>query len=383
MKAAQTNWVEHRIDIPGRFNFLPYYTSSSWSSDERYFVFFSSLPDLSRTWICTYTPATRTITEKFELTGRDQLNPATAGNGADPMPDGSIYTLERQREEELLTAVWLPEREELLIPHCNRLLRVCLADGRQTELYTFEDPAFRLGGPGTVSRDGKLAAFGAYFPADRTPTRNLVVVIDTETGAEVGRHDFGEFFANHFQFTADPDLLLYAHEGPTRAIDDRLNLLAWRTGERRLLHRHERSAATGEIVECIGHEMVAGDRFCAVRYPDSEIRSGLLLVTPDGFTRLLVEDDCWHCAGNADGSFLVYDTMWWGHSTRKTEYQFDILRVNAATGEKELLCSVESRPQRQCMHPHPHLNAAGNRVLLIRIADDLPPRPTIMLLEQQ
>lgn len=97
-----------------------------------------------------------------------------------------------------------------------------------------------------------------------------VTVFDAATFAEVGACEFHGFHAAHFQFIGDSEWLLFAHEGKTEGISDRLNRLNWRTGERQVLHRHE-TAPDGTLLECIGHEMTGGDTVCAVRYPVSRL----------------------------------------------------------------------------------------------------------------
>ena len=57
MNIISEKWVEHRVSTPGRHNFLPYYTTSPWSADESFFVFYSVLPDFSRVWLGTYSVA--------------------------------------------------------------------------------------------------------------------------------------------------------------------------------------------------------------------------------------------------------------------------------------------------------------------------------------
>ena len=110
MKMVSSSWNEQRIQIPGRMTFLPYYTSSPWGKNEAYFIFYSALPDFSRVWLHTWSPAEGRITAEFEL---------TAWNGL----DGLLVS------ELLLSAVLLPEQRQLLLPLREKLYAVSVDDG--------------------------------------------------------------------------------------------------------------------------------------------------------------------------------------------------------------------------------------------------------------
>lgn len=351
MQTVSSKWSEQRIRIPGRMTFLPYYTSSAWGKHEEYFLFFSALPDFSRSWLHTWSPAERRITAEFELKDWNGLPP-------------------RLHSELLLSAVLLPERRLVLVPLREKLCAVSLDGGSVTEVWRGSDAAMRLGGPGNLSRDGKLVAFGEY-PQDFSAARHIsLTILETSTFQPVGTQEFHDFNANHFQFMDNSDWLLYAHEGPTETIPDRVNRINWRTGERQLLHRHE-TGPDGTQLECIGHEMTRGETVCAVRYPVSVLPGALVAMRTDGGAYTVLDcDDYWHCSCNADGTVFALDTLWWGNTRRKTAYEIDIIRIDSKAGTKEIVKTIHSDPKEQYRHPHPQLNATGDKLLFIENGDD-------------
>ena len=351
MQIVSSKWDEQRVRIPGRMTFLPYYTASPWGENEAYFFFFSALPDFSRSWIHTWSPAERRMTAEFELKEWNGL----------PL---------RLHSELLISSVFLPERRLVLIPLLEKLCAVSLDDGSVTEVWRGSDAAMRLGGPGALSRDGKLVAYAEY-PQDFSVSRQVsLTILDSSDFRPVGTQVFHDFLANHFQFMDDSDWLLYAHEGSTETIPDRVNRINWRTGERQLLHRHE-TAPDGTLLECIGHEMTRGETVCAVRYPVSVLPGALVTMRTDGSAYTILDcDDYWHSSCNADGTVFAMDTLWWGNARRKTPREIDIIRIDSKAGTKEIVKTVHSDPKEQYRHSHPQLNAAGNKLLFIEDADD-------------
>lgn len=374
MNIISEKWVEHRVSTPGRHNFLPYYTTSPWSADESYFVFYSVLPDFSRVWLGTYAITGGETIERELSSWNGRAARIDAESGPRHDCGGRVV------EEELLASVFLPEQEKMLIPRGNELRLVSLNDGSDVRCYQYGDEEFRIGGPGTLSLDGRYVAFGLYRPNWGTPNCSRMVVLDTRDWSETSSFDFGEFFANHFQFTERPDWMIYAHEGPTENIADRVNLLNWRTGERKLLHAHVRDEKTGRILECIGHEKAAGPVVAAVRYPVSDLPGGMMILNFNGGSRLADADDYWHCSGTPDGRIFTLDTMWWGHSRRRKENQMDIILLNLPDGTKQILRTIHSNPERQFRHPHPQPNRDGTRVLFIQNARDCQDHASIGLL---
>lgn len=350
MKTIVSDWKEQRIQLPGRMTFLPYYTTSPWGKDETYFIFFSVLPDFSEIRLHAWSPEENRAISEIELTGWNGRAPAVVS-------------------EELITSVFLPEQESLLLPRGADLFRISLRSGAVELVYRHPEQSARLGGPGGRSPDGKLTAFGAFLPAEGTPEISQLLIFETSAFRIEAKHEFRNFFANHFQFQHGSDWLLFAHEGPTETIPDRLNRINRKTGERQLLHRHE-TAPDGKLLECIGHEMTGGNAVCAVRYPVSTLPGALVVMNPDGsgYTEL-DRDDYWHSSCNADGTIFAMDTMWWGHTKRQTPHEMDIIRIDRKAGTKEIVKTVHSDPAKQYRHPHPQLNADGKRLLFIENSD--------------
>ena len=350
MKNITSSWLEQRIQLPGRMTFLPYYTSSPWGKEEAYFIFFSARADFTGLRLHAWSPAEQRITEETDLILWEGL-PADMVSG------------------QLISSAFLPAQETLLLPRGAELFRVPLHGGAPEMIYRHPDASMRLGGPCCRSANGKLLAFGAYFPAAGTPERVELIVLETASFDCKAVLPFGGFFANHFQFQRDTDWLLFAHEGATETIPDRINRVNWRTGERQTLHRHEVSP-DGQLLECIGHEMTGGDTVCAVRYPVSVLPGALVAMNLDGGNYTVLDcDDYWHCSCNADGTVFAMDTMWWGNTKRKTEKEFDIIRIDRAAGTKEIVKTIHIDPVGQYCHPHPQLNAAGDRMLFVESSD--------------
>lgn len=344
--------AEHHVGIAGNKNFLPYYSNVPWSVDESYFVFFSSATDGHDLALWRFFPATSRTEKVVDLQLWQGLPPA-------------------QQEEEMLGAVFLPRKQLMVIPRGNALIRVDLTDGSCRTVFAALGE-LNLGGPLCVSADERHVCTGIYprLPAGSTPDAVEVVVLDTEPADpqapwESAHRGSINFLANHFQFFADGENILFAHEGKAETIPDRLNVLNWRTGKHRCIYRQQHDAS-GRLVEYIGHERVAGNRVAAVRYPISLIDFGLVVVDPaTGSGQLVTQDDSWHCSANAAGNLLVMDTMWWGRASRRQENVFDIIMYDCDKGKKTFLRTIHSDPKRQIHHPHPQLNAAGDRVLVI------------------
>ena len=350
MKTISSTWQEQRIQLPGRMTFLPYYTASPWGKEEAYFIFFSARPDFTGVRLHAWSPSEERITAEIPL------------NNWDGIPASIV-------SEQLIGSTFLPDQEALLLPRGAELYRVPLRGGAPEMVYRHHDVSMRLGGPCCRSADGKLATFGAYFPESGTPEQVELIVLDAVSFERRALLPFGGFFANHFQFQKNTDWILFAHEGATETIPDRINRINWKTGEKQLLHHHEVSA-DGKLLECIGHEMTGGNTVCAVRYPVSVLPGALVAMDLDGGNYAVLDcDDYWHSSCNADGTVFAMDTMWWGNTKRKTEKEFDIIRIDRAAGTKEIVKTIHIDPAGQYRHPHPQLNAAGDRLLFIESSD--------------
>lgn len=366
MQIIQQKWREQRLHFSGRHTFLPYYTGSPWLAGEERFLFFSVTPEFDHPRLGIYNPATRNVEIQFDLRSWD-------GGIPDHTAD-ALYG----------SCLWR-EQNRILIPRGAELYSVALETG-ECRLVRREDPGDgnRICGPGTISPDGKYCAIPFYRPPRLRPSRSEMLIFELPDFRLIRRHDFGDFVANHFQFLADSEYIMYAHEGPTRTIFDRINRIHWPSGRRECLHRHLCDLDSGELLECIGHEMAArlANRICAVRYPDSRIRAAVLLLDQDGTNcRELDCDDYWHVSCTPDGTVLAADTMWWGRSRRRTPNQMDIIRLDTCAGTREIVKTVHSIDKGQHRHPHPQLDSTGRRLLFMENSPDSDQLASVTLME--
>lgn len=366
MQIIQQHWREQRLAVPGRHTFLPYYTNPPWLAGEERFLFFTTAPDFSRPQLGIYNPALQRIEQQIELSGWEKIK-----------PEFLVDTL--------IGSTFWHEKNQLLVPCGPDLYGISLLSGEKQLLWQEEQERDGwIGGTGTISPDGKFYSLLFLHPPRTAPARGEMLVFELPDFRLIRRHDFGSFLVSHFQFLADPEYIMYAHEGPTRTIFDRLNRIHWPSGRRECLHRHLCDLDSGELLECIGHEMAAsrGNLICAVRYPDSRIRSAILLLDQDGANcRELDCDDYWHVSCNPDGTVLAADTMWWGHSRRRTEHQMDIIRLDTRARTKEIVKTVHSVPSGQHRHPHPQLDSTGRRLLFMENSPESDQLASITLAE--
>lgn len=346
LNTITSRWDEHRLQEPNRHVFVPYYTSHTWLGDYDDFVYFSTAADLSDTVLAVYSPAERRTIRRFPIA---PPNGGSFGGGT-------------------VSAVTCPRLNLVVIPCGRDLVGVSLLDGAVTTLYHAPDPAVNKLGCGTLSPDGSLLAYGCYAPGHAS-----LIVFSLPDFTLRFQHDFGSFHANHFQFLSNGCSILYAHEGKTEGIDDRLNRLDLDTDTTVCLHRHYRDLKTGDLLECIGHEMAASqaDLVCAVRYPVSRIPGAVIAVNNDGqFYREIDQDDFWHVSCNPTGTLFAADTMWWGHSSRKQGGIIDILLIDTERRTKEVVKTIHQQGGGQHQHPHPHTDAAGRQVMFMECSDE-------------
>lgn len=333
---------QQEVGIRGNKNYLPYYTNCPWAENDEFFIFFSESSRNNQTSLCAFFPQDSRTEILFPL-------------NLDMVEDDT------RREDGFLSSTLLVHSGKIVVPCKNRLYRFDLASGARELL--FESPEdTKIGGVLTISLDEQYVCGGIYHEQNSAAQSNIVFVWSL-TESRFVYHENYNILANHFQFYPDGENILFAHEGPTETIDDRLNILNWRSGTRRCIYRHQRDQA-GKLIEYIGHEQIAGNKVAAVRYPVSPIDFGLLLVDPNTETaELVMQDDCWHCGADGRGRRLVSDTMWWGRSSRTRKFAFDIILYDVETHRKYLLYSINNNPLRQVFHPHPQLNLAGDKVL--------------------
>lgn len=342
--------------FPETRNYLVYYTNSAWLADGQTFLFMADQGREFGLFAC-HAPSGR-IEPVYRLADWASLPAAL-------------------REEEILNLVLLPRRRQLLLPRGAELRSLDLGTGRLRTLHTF--PAGKIvRGPLAVDA-GERYLCGGLYPEPATggvplsPSVTPAFIYDLAENRIVATHEF-PLHANHFQFFPDGERLLYAHEGRTETIPDRLNEWHWPSGRTRGLYQQQRNAA-GELIEYVGHEMVAGHQVAAVRYPVSRTEAfGLLWVDPaTGQGELLDADDYWHCASDRNGERLVMDTMWWGRSGRRTEHHVDILLFERRTRRKTLLAHGITDNRTQSAHPHPRFSPAGDLVCFATKRDPASP----------
>ncbi len=331
--------------VEGAKNFLPYYTSSPWSSGEDFILYYSDKESARA-------PELRAF---FHEEGRDEKLADLA-----PWTSRSFF----EREDELLHGVFLSKSLRLLAPLGNRLLSIELASGQVHELFRAEEGA-TLGGPFCSDRGQTLLA---GFIHQRLPDGSLnhaqttVFVLDLRSNAIVSKVEL-PLNANHFQFLPGSDELLFAHEGKTETIPDRLNCLDWRSGKAKCIYKQAHDAE-GRLLEFIGHEKVAGSKVVAVRYSVSLIEPGIVLVDPKTCEGSLVDSGhYWHSSSNLKGDVFAMDTMWWGRNSPRGRNQIDVVVFDSRSGRRHMMKSIEANTERQAFHPHPSLNDAGDKLL--------------------
>ena len=329
---------ERKIGIPGYKNVLPYYTNTSWDEEKYGFYFFSFKHGSLAPAVYFYHVDTDTSEKLFDLT-----------------------LLKNEKDIGYLSlSVFLPKRNLLFFIADNSIAVADLKTGKQAIKVPID--AARNHHGTTITADERLLCFGT---SGEGSVQTEVQIFDTSLPEwkEVKNIPLA-INASHFQFFSNGENILFAHEGDTTKIPDRLNLLNWKSGEIRCLHRHIHDA-NGNQIECIGHEHIAGDKVLAVRYPDSQMDFGIIVVDPEtGDFELVDRGDYWHSASNQNGTKFVMDTMWWANSRRKIPGLVDVILFDAEKKKRHILKTFTVGPlTSQLYHVHPHMNRTGSMVL--------------------
>ncbi|HCE43231.1 MAG TPA: hypothetical protein DET40_06765 [Lentisphaeria bacterium] len=325
-------------------NFIPYYTSDVWSKDGKYFIFYSRRD--GKISLNKYYPDQKRHVTVLDL---DKWS--------------SSFTSAKDPYAEFVVSGHARNTETVLIPFDNKICHVSIPE----KSMRFSDAVFPddtlLSGPFNVSDDGKYLTGVNFSKSASKLEKTSIFVYDIGNEKIVFLKEF-DFFANHTQFFSDSGRILFCHEGPTEQIPDRLHLLEWKTGAHYPIYPQKHNDK-GELIECVGHEMPAGHRVVAVRYPVSKMEDcGIILVNPKAKTgELLDQDDYLHVASDASGSIFIMDTCWWGNTRRKTENQSDVILFDNMTKKKEILASVCCSMKNQIYHVHPRLNKKGSIIL--------------------
>ncbi|HBC87338.1 MAG TPA: hypothetical protein DCZ94_10315 [Lentisphaeria bacterium] len=332
------------IGYDNAINFIPYYTSDVWSNDGKYFIFYC------------------------QKDGRISLNRYFSDDGRceevlDMGKWSSSYRAKNDPYADMVVSGHVRNTETVLVPFDNRICHISIP-GKSSRFSkaVFPDDS-ELAGPFHVSDDGKYLAGVNYRRTDAKLEKTSIFVYDIGKEKILFLEEI-DFWANHTQFFSNAEHILFCHEGPTETIPARLHLLEWRKGVHYPIYPQKHNSK-GELVEFVGHEMPAGDKVVAVRYPVSRMEDfGIILVDPETKTGEFIDhDDYLHVASNAAGSLFVMDTCWWGNTKRKTEDQSDIFLYDNRTKKKHFLASVCCSMKNQIYHVHPRLNRAGDIVL--------------------
>ncbi|MFA7175036.1 MAG: hypothetical protein WC340_16810 [Kiritimatiellia bacterium] len=341
VNAVSPVFAERRVGFPGCKNFVLYYTNSPWNAAGDAFYFFSVSNDDCQPALCMHWVATGETEKCYDLEPFSQ-SPVSA----------------------LFSSVLLPRRELMILYGVTALAVTDLATHAQ-ELKIVLAGDCVLHGPLCISPDERYLCYGVS--ARNEPTDTDIRVHDTLDPAwPMVFHKTVSMNANHFQFFPNGADILFAHEGATEQIPDRLQCLNWRSGQVRCLYRHLHDVA-GRQIECIGHEHIAGDKVVAVRYPVSQMDFGLILADPQtSVCELIDRGDYWHCASDRSGTRIVMDTMWWGNSRRQTPNVIDIVLFDAVAQKRHVLKTFQADPGGLgIFHPHPHFDDTGKMVLYV------------------
>ena len=188
---------ERKIGFAGNVNFVPYYTNSSWNATDDAFYFFT-MPcgDVTPT-LCIYHVDTGTSERLFDL---------------------EYFTFKKDSVD-LFPAIVLPNRGLMIYGNDERIAVADLKTGRQEIKITLEKKHIH---GCCISPDERYLCYGESD--DYTMTDIHIVDTLSAEWTDVGVNTIN-LFANHFQFFPNGDEILFAHEGTTEKIPDRLNLL--------------------------------------------------------------------------------------------------------------------------------------------------------------
>ena len=326
---------ERKIGFAGNVNFVPYYTNSSWNATDDAFYFFTMPCDDVTPTLCVYHVDTDTSERLFDL---------------------EFFTFEKGSVD-LFPAVILPNRSLMIYGNDEMIAVADLKNGRQEIKITLEKRHIH---GCCISPDERYLCYGVF---DDYAVTDIHVVDTLNSEWKDVAVKTVDMHANHFQFFPNGDEILFAHEGTTEKIPDRLNWLNWKTGETRCLHRHAFDDQ-GRQIECIGHEQVAGNKVLAVRFPVSQMDFGIIVVDPKtGSCELVDQGDYWHASSDKNGERFVMDTMWWGNSRRRMPL-FDITLFDMKERKRFVLKTFEAGSiNNQMYHPHPHFDGTGKKIL--------------------
>ncbi|MCR4573112.1 MAG: hypothetical protein K5787_05035, partial [Lentisphaeria bacterium] len=194
---------ERKIGFTGNVNFVPYYTNSSWNATDDAFFFFTMPHDDVTPTLCIYHVDTDVAEKLFDL---------------------EFFKFKKDSLD-LFPAVVLPNRGLLIYGNDEMIAVADLKTGRQEIKITLEKKHIH---GCCISPDERYLCYGVSN--DYTATDIHVIDTLASQWKDVSVKTIA-MHANHFQFFPNSDEILFAHEGKTETIPDRLNLLNWKTGE--------------------------------------------------------------------------------------------------------------------------------------------------------
>ncbi len=379
-ETENNRWKQTRIQIPGgTVHYTGYYSKNHWGPKNDYFVCLVKRKGLPRgaSVLCKYVLKENALRELCIIRGEATYDHTR--NVVWGVQGNRFYKIDLNKP--VSPTAFAPE-------------------------YIFQDSMKNsyLYGPLEIDEKRGLAFFGicvedktkkeaanALVKEKKDPRLEYIgersfVVLDINTGKLLKRIPMGgNFNANHWIAMPDGENIIFAHEGITDTIADRINMINWKTGEKKCLHNHIIDKKSGRMLECIGHEMRGGDYVSAVRYALSELGGAIIRMKKDGSDYHVADyDSYWHSSTNPDtGEIIVADTMWWGkHSVRNKKKGYGyIIRLDMKNGTKEILKEIKVNAQNGANHPHPSLNGDGTKVLFSEPADDKYENNSLTLLE--
>ena len=171
--------------------------------------------------------------------------------------------------------------------------------------------------------------------------------------------------ANHVMINpVYENLTLFAHEGTTTDIFDRIWRLDRNTGEFKNIFRQYRNIENINTGETTGHESWTPDGESVVTvkytYPKNVGKSGIVRMNKDGGEREYLNSDYrhWHCSASSDGRWIVSDVIY--QSSGKNIIA-DIVMTDSKTGDAYVIARQKAGPNHP-WQPHPQFSPDGKKV---------------------
>ena len=160
------------------------------------------------------------------------------------------------------------------------------------------------------------------------------------------------------------NLTLFAHEGTTTDIFDRIWRLDRNTGEFKNIFRQYKNIENVVTGETTGHESWTsdGESIVAVKYSYAKNvgKSGIVRMNKDGGDREYLNSDYrhWHCQASSDGRWIVSDAI---HQSSGQNIIADIIMTDSKTGDAYVIARQKAGPNHP-WQPHPQFSPDGKKV---------------------